>query len=258
MRKIWKDVPNYEGLYQVSNLGRVKSNHNGKGHKPKVLTNIPRNGYVSVILCKNKSQKNVFVHRLVAKCFVPNPENKPCVNHIDGNKSNPCAYNLEWCTQKENISHAIKNGLFNPKENPSIKKSRKGERATNPIYQFDKNGNFIKKWDSCRDICDYLGVKDSHIYDCISGKCRSAYGFAWSKIPTMSTGKITNAKRNKSGGRKGTKVNQYDLDGNFIRSFSSQKDASNSTKANQSGISFCCKGKTKTSGGFIWKYAEGE
>lgn len=182
MKEIWKDVPNYEGLYQVSNLGRVKSNHNTRYHKPKILTNIPRNGYVSVILCKNKSQKNVFVHRLVAECFVPNPENKPCVNHIDGNKSNPCASNLEWCTQKENISHAINAGLFNPKAQKLLYERRKPK---NPIYQFDKKGILIKKWDSCADICEHFGIRDSHIYDCISGKYHSAYGFVWSKSPKI-------------------------------------------------------------------------
>lgn len=255
MCEIWKDVPNYEGLYQVSNLGRVKSNHNGKGHKPKVLTNIPRNGYVSVILCKNKSQKNVFVHRLVAKCFVPNPENKPCVNHIDGNKSNPCASNLEWCTQKENISHAIKNGLFNPNKNYLVSKKK---RATNPIYQFDKNGNFIKKWNSCRDICDYFGIKDNHIYDCISGKYHSAYGFIWSKTPELNNLQKSKSKKSTKRGAKGTKINQYSLNGNFLSSFSSQTEAAQKTGTRQSGISLCCKEKIKTAGGFIWKYAEGE
>lgn len=257
MQEIWKDIPNYEGYYQVSNLGRVRSNHNTRYHKPKILKNIPRSGYVSVILCKNKSQKNVFVHRLVAECFIPNPENKPCVNHIDGNKANPCVTNLEWCTQKENISHAIKSGLFNPTENlsSSIGKSR---RTTQPIYQFDKNGKFIKKWDSCRDICDYFGVKDNHIYDCISGKYHSAYGFIWSKTETIEPQKRISVAKHNGGGRKGTKINQYDLDGNFICSFSSQKEASSNTKARQSGISLCCKGKIKTAGGFIWKYAEGE
>ena len=111
MQEIWKDIPNYEGLYQVSNLGRVKSTPICKHKKPRILKNIPRNGYFSVILCDGKTQKNVFVHRLVAECFVPNPENKPIVNHIDGNKSNPHFSNLEWCTQKENVRHAWKTGL---------------------------------------------------------------------------------------------------------------------------------------------------
>lgn len=250
MQEIWKDIPGYENLYQVSNFGRVKSNHHGRGHKPKMLKNISRNGYVSVILCKNKSQKNVFVHRLVADCFVPNPENKPCVNHIDGDKSNPCSSNLEWCTQKENISHAINNGLFKPNARYLLNKA---PRPTKPIYQFDKNGKFIKKWDSCRDVCNYLGVKDSHIYDCISGKCHSAYGFIWSNTPTL---KLLNTSNSTHVGRKGVTINQYDLDGNFIRSFNSQTEASVCTNTRQSGISLCCKGKTKTSGGFIWKYAE--
>ncbi len=254
MQEIWKDVPNYEGLYQVSNLGRVRSNHNTRYHKPKILKSIPRSGYVSVILCKNKYHKNVFIHRLVAECFVPNPQNKPCVNHIDGNKANPCATNLEWCTQKENISHAIKTGLLNPRK----PKRTNSKKLYNPIYQFDIDGNFIKKWNSCGDICDYYGIKDSHIYDCISGKCHSAYGYVWSKTPDITVVKKSKISKNKHNRQKRRHINQYDLNGVFISSFPSQTEAAIKVGVKQPAISLCCNGKTKTSGGYIWKYAEGE
>ena len=260
MQEIWKDIPNYEGLYQVSNLGRVKSNHNGRGHKPKILTNIPRNGYVSVLLCKNKSQKNVFVHRLVAECFVPNPENKPCVNHIDGNKSNPRSSNLEWCTQKENIAHAINTGLINPRKPKRAYSCSKNhnEKCYKPIYQFDVDGNFIKKWNSCGDICDYYGIKDSHIYDCISGKYHSAYGYVWSKTPNIVVVKKSKISKKQNNRQKRRRINQYDSNGVFISSFSSQTEAARKIGIKQPAISLCCNGKTKTSGGYIWKYAEGE
>ena len=170
MQEIWKDIPNYEGYYQVSNLGRVKSTPHSKYKKSKILKNIPRNGYLSVILCDEKSKKNVFVHRLVAQCFVPNPENKPIVNHIDGNKSNPCAYNLEWCTYKENTQHAIMNGLmFNCKSHYQV------------IYQFDQNGIIVNAWDSVKSASENLNISQRGIYNCVLGYIKTYKGYIWSK-----------------------------------------------------------------------------
>lgn len=123
MEEIWKDVKEYEGIYQVSNLGRVKalertwySGRNGctKKTKPEHIMKyrLAKNtGYCLLKLVKNGVEKHVFVHRLVAETFISNPNNLPEVNHIDGNKENNCVDNLEWCTEKENISHAIKNKL---------------------------------------------------------------------------------------------------------------------------------------------------
>lgn len=170
MKEIWKDIPGYEGHYQVSNLGRVKSNTHSNHKKTKILKNIPRNGYLSVILCNEKSKKNVFVHRLVAQCFVPNPENKPIVNHIDGNKSNSCADNLEWCTHKENTQHAIINGLmFN------------GKRYSKVIYQFDQNGIIVNTWDSVKSASENLDISQRGIYNCMLGYIKTYKGYIWSK-----------------------------------------------------------------------------
>jgi hypothetical protein len=105
-KEIWKDVKGYEGLYQVSNLGRIKSII----RKGKILSN-KSHRYISVIFYKNKLRKNIRVHRLVAGAFIPNPENKPQVNHIDGNKKNNNVNNLEWNTQLENIRHAYRTGI---------------------------------------------------------------------------------------------------------------------------------------------------
>ena len=105
----WRDVVDYEGLYQVSNYARVKSLIKKKA---KILkANLGIGGYLRVVLCKNGKKKNHFVHVLVAKAFIPNPENKKQVNRRDGNKKNNHVSNLEWMTAKENIEHAFKNGL---------------------------------------------------------------------------------------------------------------------------------------------------
>ena len=244
MQEIWKDIPNYEGLYQVSNLGRVKSTPICKHKKPRILKNIPRNGYISVILCDGKTKKNVFVHRLVAECFVPNPENKPIVNHIDGNKSNPCSDNLEWCTQSENIHHAIENGLFFGRGNGSCCK----------IFQFDISGNLIKEWVSAKEIESNTDYKLKTIYNSIYWKRKTAYGFVWTKNPSFPTNipikipiKKTNSKFTK------TKICQYTFDGKLVQSFSRQVDAFKATGISQSQISLCVNGKIKQCGGFIWR-----
>lgn len=107
MQEIWKDIKGWEGLYQVSNLGRVKSLNYNKEKTSKVLRTKKARGYDRVCLCRKGYHKYISVHRVVAMMFVPNPDNKPEVNHIDGNKSNNTVNNLEWVTSRENTRHSI-------------------------------------------------------------------------------------------------------------------------------------------------------
>lgn len=117
--EVWKDIPNYVGLYQVSNFGRIKClertliNSNGKiSIRKSKLLNGCKSRYYSVLLCKNSNNHKLHLaHRLVATSFIPNPENKPEVNHIDGNKLNNHVNNLEWVTHRENENHALINNL---------------------------------------------------------------------------------------------------------------------------------------------------
>ena len=95
MKEIWKNIPEYVGIYEISNLGNIRSVYNN--NKPLKLS-IGKNKYVTVSLYKNKIGKTFNVHRLVAQVFIPNPNNLPCVNHKDENRSNNCVDNLEWCT----------------------------------------------------------------------------------------------------------------------------------------------------------------
>lgn len=113
----WRDIKGYEGLYQVSNLGRVKSLERYKKNRGKMqlvegtirMPRIEKNGYARVDLCKDGKRKMHCVHRLVTEAFVPNPENKPQVNHIDEDRSNNNANNLEWVTNKENCNYGMHN-----------------------------------------------------------------------------------------------------------------------------------------------------
>ena len=126
MEEIWKDIPGYEGQYQVSNLGRVKSlprNVPGKNgsirHLPGKLLSPADNdsdGYKFVMLTKNSKSTHMLVHRLVATAFIPNPENKPQVNHKDCIPSNNELSNLEWSTQSENMVHASNNSTASKKK----------------------------------------------------------------------------------------------------------------------------------------------
>ena len=120
-KEIWKDIQGYEGLYQISNLGRIKSlermiitsNNITKKISEKILKPcLRKNGYYSIVLQKNNKSKYYTIHRLVAKEFIPNPNNLPQVNHKDGNKLNNNINNLEWCTNSDNTQHGYDNKLY--------------------------------------------------------------------------------------------------------------------------------------------------
>lgn len=121
MNEIWKPVAGYEGIYEVSNLGRVRSLDrevaNRWGTTRKVagtirVISVKREGYCFVNLFRKQRGKPMYVHRLVAIAFIPNPEGLPQVNHLDGDKSNNRADNLEWCSGSENCFHAIREGIY--------------------------------------------------------------------------------------------------------------------------------------------------
>lgn len=125
MQEIWRDIKGYEGMYQVSNLGRVKSLERQVQMKRYIKTlpekimklTLNKRGYLYIALCKNGRYQRYRVHRLVATTFIPNPHNKPQVNHIDRNVLNNSVDNLEWCTNEENMKHASATGFRKGKKN---------------------------------------------------------------------------------------------------------------------------------------------
>ena len=156
----WKDIKGYEGLYQISSFGRVKSiwsNHRIK------KTRIYKNGYVSANLLREKNQKTFRLNRLVAIYFIPNLENKPHVNHIDGIRFNNEIYNLEWCTRSENMNHTYH--ILNKKRKVYYGEQNKNSK---PVYQCDIFGNIINKFISSKFASDKLNIKRSSI--CIALK----------------------------------------------------------------------------------------
>lgn len=184
MEEIWKDIEGYEGLYQVSNLGRVRSLPR-RTTKGKILkTFIDYAGYEIVTLC-NTNKKNPSckfrVHRLVAQAFITNPNELPQVNHIDGNKLNNSAENLEWVTAKENINHRY-NVL--KQRNPTPFKDILGKDFPNAkkIIQFDIKGNEIKRYGCISDASQEIlenRRNTSLICSVCKGKRKTAYGYIW-------------------------------------------------------------------------------
>lgn len=167
----WRDIKDYEGLYQVSNLGRIKSFGNGKTRKEKILKSRKDGcGYHFVTLYKEGKVKTYKVHRLVAQAFIPNPDNLPQINHIDENKSNNCVDNLEWCDCKYNINY----GSRNERTAKTLSKS-----LSKPILQFSKTGEFIKRWDGLRQVERELGVKNNNITHCLKGRSKTAGDYKW-------------------------------------------------------------------------------
>ena len=175
MKEIWKDIEGYEGLYQVSNLGNIKSfpRRGTQARNEKVLkpTEAP-NKYLCVFLYKNGEDKKMLVHRLVAQAFLDNERALPQVNHINGIKSDNRVVNLEWCTAKENERHAFDTGLH---------KVMSGEEhfASKKIIQYSKDKTFIKEWVCARQIEKELGISHSNISNCCQHKRKTAGGYIW-------------------------------------------------------------------------------
>lgn len=178
MEEVWKDIPETNGYYQVSNMGNVRStdrkvwNHLGYANHKGVLIRQrkSKSGYLTITHLKLPSQQ---VHRLVAIAFIPNPENKPQVNHIDGNKTNNCVENLEWCTNSENQIHAYRNGLS--------KRSEKAGRPKRKVCQIDLTTNeTIRIFNSLTEASLYVsGKRTSNIRLCCNKGAKTCYGYKW-------------------------------------------------------------------------------
>ena len=150
--------------YEVSNLGKVRNMKTGKILKP-ILR---RDGYLVLCLYGHNKQKHLLLHRIIATAFVDNPDEKPCVNHIDENKTNNDLSNLEWCTAKENLVHGTR-------------MKRIAEKLSQKVIQLDLNDNVLSEFESMHQAERETGVTLSSISSCCNGKLKSAGGFKWRK-----------------------------------------------------------------------------
>ncbi len=175
-QEVWKDIPGYEGLYQASTGGRIKSlqrncrHSSGIGYRKvreKILCSfIQKNGYVYVTLSKDGKSKTHRLHRIIAMTFLENPYNLAEVNHKDENKQNNSVGNLEWCSNYYN-------------QNYGTHQKRNSESSKIPVLQLDLNGNLIKKWDSADDAGKQLNIYPQNIGKCCKKKIKTAYGCKW-------------------------------------------------------------------------------
>ena len=183
MNEIWKDIPGYEGYFKVSNLGNFKSldrivkykNDGTRVYPGKPLkVEQMQDGYCRIVLMKNSIKKRYMCHRLVAETFIPNPNNKLFVNHINGIRSDNSVSNLEWCTQEENEQHSIK----------VLGKTMKGKTASKKVYCKELNCYFK----SMRQAVDYLGNRacNEGIKKAIEAK-RPYHGYTFSFVDESST-----------------------------------------------------------------------
>lgn len=285
MNEIWKDIEDYEGRYQVSNYGRVKSlartDRNGAKRKEHLLD--PHrldNGYVRVHLSKDGKAKWYFVHRLVATSFLPNPNNYPVVNHLDSDRANNNVENLEWTTEKGNMQHASKSGRMHYKPQ-NLAKAQASKRV--PVVAVDKLGT-EHYFASQVEAANELGVSSGHI----AAACRKEYGYktvggyefryadeerqknALPKKIGMTKEEISEYVRAKMKGNKysqgkkpsgkniqrskealGIPVVQYDKKGNKIAEYLTCNEATIATGITH--IDEVVSGKRKTAGGYIWK-----
>ena len=172
----WIPIKGFESLYEISNLGRIKT----------VKSGIVRDGYFSnrgykVIHLSKKSKSYIkLVHRLVIDNFIGTEDKTLTVNHIDHNKDNNSLNNLEYMKLEDNIKEAWNSGIYNnriEKQKNDMKGNKIRSRA---VYQYDLNGNFIKKWDCIKDACTYYGwCPSAHISECCRGKCKTSHGDIW-------------------------------------------------------------------------------
>lgn len=196
MKEIWRDIVGYEGLYQVSNLGRVRSmdRYDNLKHfrKGKILIQHIYTGYLYVSLCKNGKIKMYRVHRLVAMAFIPNPNNLPQVNHKDENKQSNIVENLEWCDARYNMNYgtAIERRSNSNKGKKRSEETRKkigdaergvyNTKKSKPILQIDKDTNeIIAEFPSIREVERQLGIKNQDISHCCKGKRNICGGYKW-------------------------------------------------------------------------------
>lgn len=180
-KQCWKDIEGYEGLYQVSNTGKVRSLNYRRTGKTKVMKpSTDKDGYKCVNLRKN-GKRMYKVHRLVAITFIPNPNNWPQVNHKDEDKTNNAVWNLEWCTLEYNINYGTRTERMSINNIGKHNHHGKNNPRAKAILMFTLEGVFIRRFDCIKDAITFLGKNTggSNIHKCATGVYKQVYGYKW-------------------------------------------------------------------------------
>ena len=190
MTEIWKDIEGFEGRYQISNLGNVKSVRYGGNRGPRNLVpKVNNHGYEWVELFNKGEKKCIQIHRLVASAFIPNPRGCPIINHKDENPRNNRVDNLEWCDYEYNVRYTIdkhKDDLDKTRYRYGKKKGVFGAyKHSKPIAQVDNSGNVIKIWDYAEQVYRVEHKSSYSIIQCCEGKRKTAYGYTWHYVDAI-------------------------------------------------------------------------
>lgn len=236
--EVWKPVKGYEGLYLVSNLGRVKSLdkicpyrlpgftmlRKGRILKP----NLKPTGYYECSLTKDGKLKSFRVHRLVAESFIPNPNNYETINHINEIKADNRVENLEWCTVKRNIECYHENRI--------------------QLYQYTKEGKLLKVWQSATKAAISINGDKTGIQHCCKGKLKTYKGYIWTYTPFSEQELLRrNTDENKQ------RVGQYTEDDVLLNIYSSFSEAGRAVHCTGGAINMCCDGQRHLIKGYKWK-----
>ena len=215
--EIWKEIQGFEGLYAVSNRGRVKSLKSGRI----IGGTYNSHGYNYVKL----KDKNYNIHRLVALAFIPNPQKLPYINHIDEDKTNNNVGNLAWCTASENTRHST-------------------HKYSCRINQLTLDGELVKVWGSSHQIERETGYNQGNILKCCRGKYKQAYGFCWEYADMSQQRKFNHP------------VAAITKDGDFVAEYRSAAEASRCLKISATQIYFCLNGTYKSTHGLRFIYID--
>ena len=257
----WRPVRDFEGLYEVSNLARVRSvdtdevriKSNGQPYiyhkkskvlKQKICGNCP---YYRINLHKDKEEYTKMVHQLVAEAFVPNPNNLPCINHKDEDKTNNLPENLEWCTTQYNNTYGHA-------------REKLRDAVSHPIEQLTMDGQRVAIFRSARELerlsgGKYFARNITKVANCTTTRYNSVYGYRWRFIDKIDDKSLLvtepfepkNLKRDR-------RVEQLTLDGQHVAFYKTLTEAVRKTGANKVSICSVCNGRYKTAMGYRWRY----
>ena len=181
----WRDVPSFMGVLQASNMGRIKrlskyrnTKGGGKAYMPeKILAQaISTYGYYKLCISIDAKRYDLLAHRLIAEAFIPNPDSKHQINHINGIKTDNSIKNLEWVSSIENMKHAKLTGLL------AIQPKGKANKLSKKLYQYDLNGNLIKEWTGIKEACRVLKIDPSNMSRHFSGKVHTLKNSKFLKV----------------------------------------------------------------------------
>lgn len=238
----WKEVSETNGLYLVSDEGQIFSVRSNRVLK----TQRQENGYYRIELNIDGNHKKVYIHRLVAEAFIPNPNNYPIINHKDENPANNRADNLEWCTYEYNSNY----GTCQERKvlhRPEIVGYDHAQSKT--VKQFDLDGNFIKEYGSCGMAARETGLSEKSISKCAKGDLKQYAGYGWSYTDTYSYDPHPKMKI-----RKGD-IDCFDLQGKLVKTYHTQ-DELRADGFEPQNVCRVCRGERKQYHGFGFAYHE--